>query len=479
MNNTDIYHSLRQRFRIMRWTIPLGLVSAVVFYQLGPARWMQHTYGDEIHFAIEILFYATLGPLLSFWVINVFGRWLDEKEQVEREVGASERRLASITTASADAILMLDPAGYIESWNHGAELLFGYKAPEALGQPFYELLGGGEAAVIEYNWLAETVRKNEFVRGHETICMDIDDQQIVVDLTATQLTGEQGVPIGMSVILRDITNRKRREEEIRQLNESLNELVAERTRDLAEKVAQLDQANSELQHLDQTRSEFISLVSHQIRAPLTNMQGSVERMQTDCGKINTTCTRMFTILEQQIARLDHLVQNVLNAARVESGDLKIHTEPVSVYPLVQRVVEEVRARTSGRVIHVPAKPGLPLVFADPNWMAEVLANLLDNADKYSPPGEKVEIELRADQNEITVSVRDFGPGLPLNEIERVFEKFYRADSSDTQSSYGYGLGLYVCRILMEAQGGRIWAENHPEIGAVFSFALPAWRGEDD
>ena len=105
-----------------------------------------------------------------------------------------------------------------------------------------------------------------------------------------------------------------------------------------------------------------------------------------------------------------------------------------------------------------------------------MVNLLDNADKYSPLGEEVSLEVRAEQTEVTISVRDYGPGLPPEDIERVFDKFYRTDSSDSQVAYGYGLGLYVCRRLVEAQGGRIWAENHPDGGAVFSFSLPVWQG---
>jgi K+-sensing histidine kinase KdpD len=285
--------------------------------------------------------------------------------------------------------------------------------------------------------------------------------------------------VGLSVILRNITERKRREEEIRRLNTSLNEQVAERTRELAEKVDELAQANAALQKLDQTRSEFISLVSHQIRAPLTNVQGAVERMRTDCCAINPTCVRMFSIVEQQTMRLDRLVRDVLNAARIETGDLVLHPEPISVLPVVQQAVEQMHARALDRPFHVPSKHGLPLVFADRDRVAEVLANLLDNADKYSPPGAAISLDVCADDTEVTISVQDAGPGLPSEDLERVFDKFYRIDSSDAQSAYGYGLGLYVCRCLVEAQGGRIWAENQLQGGAVFLFTLPAWRGDDN
>jgi signal transduction histidine kinase len=276
----------------------------------------------------------------------------------------------------------------------------------------------------------------------------------------------------MSVILRDITERKRREEEIRRLNASLMDQVAERTRELAAKVEELARTNAELQKLDRMRSEFVSLVSHQLRAPLTNIHGAVEHIEANCPVMNATCTRMLAIMNQQVERLDLLVRDVLNMARIESDTLVLQPEPISVLPVVQQVVEQTRARTAERPIRLPTKPGLPLVFADRDRVMEVLANLLDNADKYSPPGGEVIVDVWADQNEVAVSVRDFGPGLPASDLDRVFEKFYRTDSSDSQPAYGYGLGLYICRRLVEAQGGRIWAENHPEGGAIFAFTLP-------
>jgi len=253
--------------------------------------------------------------------------------------------------------------------------------------------------------------------------------------------------------------------------------VADRTQQLAEKVEELARANDELQKLDQMRAEFVSLVSHQLGAPLANMSGAVQRIWADCPVMNTTCTRMLNVLEQQTARLERLVQDVLNTALLETGELSLHPEPISVLPIVQQMIEQVETRTVDRPILLPAKPGLPLAFADRDRVADVLVNLLDNADKYSPPGEQIVIDVRASQTEITISVQDAGGGLPSSDLERVFDKFYRTDTGDAQVAYGYGLGLYVCRRLVEVQGGRIWVENHPQGGAVFSFTLPVWQGD--
>jgi PAS domain S-box-containing protein len=471
--------NLRQRIHLLNWILPLSFTAIAILYQLGLARWVHNNYNDTVHFTVEILFYGTAGPLLAYWTLRLIRGWLDEKEQAERQARASERRLASIISASADAILSVNSEQVVESWNKGAEQLFGYSAREIVGKSFKALFENEAPAEDEILWLDVKVKLDGFVRGHETICRHADGRPIQVELTATGLSDDQGVCIGKSIILRDITSRKRREEEIRWLNASLNQQVAERTHQLAEKFLELRRANDELKELDQMRSEFVSLVSHQIRGPLTNMSGAIERMRTACSQVNYTCDRMFTILNSQIVRLDLLVQDVLNAARIESGDLVLQREPLSILPIVTQVVEQTLTRTTNRPISLPVKPGLPLVYADRDRTTEILANLLDNADKYSPPGGKVEVDISADLKNVMVSVRDHGSGISPEKLPRLFEKFYRTDGSDSQTAYGYGLGLYVCRLLVEALDGHIWAENHPQGGAVFSFTLPLWQGEDE
>ena len=471
--------TLRERIAAFRWALPLTLSVLVFFYQLGPARWVHNAYDHAVHYVVEIIFYATVGPYLTYWAMRRIEGWLDEKERAERVAQESQHRLVAITSASADAILGVDSGGRIESWNRGAALLFGYAEKEIVGRPFTTLLQGEAGKAIAWRWLQEAVVQDGFVRGHEATCVDADGCSRAVELTATRLEERGGRPAGMSIIMRDITRRKQREEEIRHLNASLNRQVAERTRELAEKVDELARANSDLQKLDKTRSEFVSLVSHQIRAPLTNMRGAMERIVSDCPAFNPTCGRMFSVLENQVLRLDDLVQDVLTSDRLDAGEFVLHREPVSVGPVLKQVVEHMQGRKAGRSFLVREKPGLPIVFADRERLADVVANLLDNADKYAPANEAIIVEMHADDQQVTVSVRDFGAGLPPADLERIFERFYRTDSSDSQTAYGYGLGLYICRRLIEAQGGLIWAENHPGGGAVFSFSLPVWEGMND
>ncbi len=462
--------TLQRRVSVLRWALPLTLIVLTAVYELGPGHLLQAKPDDPVD--LEIFLYGVLTPFLSFWVLTLIGRWLEKTDRAERQAQLIDRRLASILSASADAILVLDPNDRIETWNRGAEELFGYTSSQMKGQPLAQLFGSSEAATIELKWFDQEVQQAGFVRSYETTVHDQAGRTVAVELTATRLHDEQGQPIGMSVILRDVTERKHREEEIKRLNANLSEQVAQRTHELAQKVEELAQANAQLKKLDQMRTEFVSLVSHQLRAPLTNMRGATERMMDRCGAINVTCSRMFTVLDQQVDRLDRLVQDVLSTTRIEAGELVLDREPISVLPVIQQVVEQTRSRHDARSIHLPTKPGLPLVFADRDRVAEVLTNLLDNADKYSPHEKEIDIDVQADQTEVTISVRDFGKGLQANDLDRVFEKFYRADNSDAQTAYGYGLGLYVCRRLIEAQGGRIWAENAHDGGAIFYFTLP-------
>jgi PAS domain S-box-containing protein len=467
--------TIRRRVAILTWLLPLSLAFLVVLFYLGSARWLQAKGNVGNLYYGASLFYAAAVAVLTFWVLRQIGLWLGETNQSQSQIEGETERLAQISKSSTDAILSVNAEVSIDSWNYGAERLFGFLAVDALGSSFSALLGDNSSAEVESRWLVGEVQRTGSLRGHETTCLDVNGQRIDVELTATLLTDHRGAPDGMSVIMRDINRRKHREEETQRLNTILNTQAAERNYELAVKVQEIGRANSELHKLDETRSEFVSLVSHQIRAPLTNMGGAVQRMQRDCKAINPTCARMFAVFEQQVDRLDRLVQDVLNASRLEAGEVSLQPEPISMMPIVRQAANEIRSGTPGRTIHIAEKPGLPLVFADRYRVAEILANLLDNADKYSPPDEKITVQLRADQTEVTVAVRDAGSGIPPQDLERIFDKFYRTDSSDAQTAYGYGLGLYVCRRLVEEQGGRIWAENHPDGGALFSLALPVWQ----
>lgn len=269
-----------------------------------------------------------------------------------------------------------------------------------------------------------------------------------------------------------VEQKEQAEAEVYRLNNELQQRVEERTRELKKKADALTIANAQLQELDQIKSEFVSLVSHEFRAPLTNMRGAVELIGDNCAMLNSTCTRMVGIVNAEVSRLGRLVEGVLNISRIEAGELQLTSETVDMVKVANQVLDEFTARKVPCKLHRPRRASHPIVWADSDHLHQVIANLVDNAVKYSPDNSEVtlSIEIREDQGVLSVS--DQGPGIPMEDQSRLFQKFYRLDSGDDKETYGYGLGLYLCRRLIEGMNGRIWIESQPGHGATFLFALP-------
>ncbi len=285
-------------------------------------------------------------------------------------------------------------------------------------------------------------------------------------------TGPISVWFILRVVRAWVEQKEQAEGEVYRLNAELQQRVEERTRELREKNEALAAANAQLQELDRLKSEFVSLVSHELRAPLTNVRGAVELMEGGCSALNPTCARMFKIVSEQIGRLGRMVEDVLNVSRIETDGLTLASQAVDALQVIDRVVNEFAARGSRRNFRRPRGGVHPRLWADPDRLHEVVTNLVDNAAKYSPEDAEVAVSVEVKQNEGVVSVSDSGPGIPREAQSHLFEKFQRLDSSDSKESYGYGLGLYLCRRLVEAMGGRIWVESEPGNGATFRFALP-------
>jgi signal transduction histidine kinase len=262
------------------------------------------------------------------------------------------------------------------------------------------------------------------------------------------------------------------EAEVYRLNAELQERVEERTRELQQKADALEAANAQLQELDQIKSEFVSLVSHEFRSPLTNMGGALELMGESCVGHGAACNRWLSIVNREVGRLGRLVEDVLNVSRVEAGELRLNCQEVDAVAVSNQVLDEFRARDVHKDLScLPGSACLPL-WADADLLHQVIANLVDNAVKYSPDGSAVTIRAESSGSEGILSVSDEGPGIPVKAQSRLFEKFSRLDSGDDKETYGYGLGLYLCRRLVEGMNGRIWVESTVGHGSTFHLAVP-------
>lgn len=481
--------------------LPLAVFLAVLIYETFGFFFLR-AIPDFFRSLSDLLIFGTIGPVAIWFTVNWIAQRIEEaegalaaKEQAEREqqraleaAREQERLLAAVCSNTADAIITLNNDGIIQAWNRGAEMIFGYTADEVVGKHFRIILPPEVEARGEIEWLAEQVKAKGFIRNYETERVAKDGRRVIVDLTRTLLRNEQGEVIGSSAVLRDITDRVRAEQAIQQLNLKLEAKVAERTAQLAaateelrRRNRELEKANQDLQKLDELKSEFVSMVSHELRAPLTNINGSIELLLSgDAPCYDRSHRELLQIVREQSARLTRLVQGILNVSRIEAGQLILQPQAFNIVMLIERVIGVWESRGVANPFEHPRAQNLPSVWADRDRTEEVLFNLIDNAIKYSPEGAPIRIDAEADDKFVTVSVSDRGIGIPLEEVDKIFDKFHRVDRGDNTETYGHGLGLYICRRLIEAQGGQIEVESVLGEGSTFRFSLPlAGRSESE
>ena len=256
-------------------------------------------------------------------------------------------------------------------------------------------------------------------------------------------------------------------EQLHQLETFANQmsLALERAR-LAEE-AQEAQVRVEAERL---RSSLLSSVSHDLRTPLATITGAATTLLASGTRVDDGTQReLLESVRDEADRLNRLVQNLLEMTRLQSGMLELHRDWHPIEEVVGAALRRFGKRLAGRRVDVALAPDLPLVSMDDVLVEQVFINLLDNALKYTPAGTPIRIAATASDERITVEIADRGPGLPSGEEERVFEKFHRGGVT---SERGAGLGLAICKGIVQAHGGRVWAHNLPEGGAAFFFTLP-------
>ena len=228
---------------------------------------------------------------------------------------------------------------------------------------------------------------------------------------------------------------------------------------------------------ERMRSALVATVSHELRSPLTAITGYTETLLNDGPWDSQTQREFLEVVALSAARLSGLVDNLLDAATLEAGALRLQREPVRVERLAERVLQQRRLLAGACTLHLETRPGLPLADADPIRVEQVLANLVDNAIKYSPQGGAIRVRIGADKDGmLSITVTDQGSGIPADHLPHLFDRFYRVETSG-RSTRGVGLGLYICRSLVESHGGRIWVDSEPGRGSTFGFTLPALTEE--
>jgi len=243
---------------------------------------------------------------------------------------------------------------------------------------------------------------------------------------------------------------------------------------------ELAKAYDELQALDRLQQEFVQNVSHELRTPLTFIKGYVELMLEEAmGELAESQRNALQIVAQRTDAMARLINNLLSLQQVEMESLR--PTRVSLAGVTTTVLEsaEAAATKAGIVLEAEIPETLPPVWADRSCLEQVFDNILGNAIKFSPDGGKITVCIREEGEYLRVAVSDTGIGIPDDQLERIFERFYQVNGSPTRRFGGTGLGLALVKEAIEAQGGKVWAESRGEgQGSTFFFTLPILRGED-
>ena len=251
--------------------------------------------------------------------------------------------------------------------------------------------------------------------------------------------------------------------EIATLGRAFNEMANSLERDARER-----------DRVEQMKDDFVLTVSHELRTPVTVVKGFAEMLTAQRKSLNARQFEAAEVIAESAGQLQKMINDLLDLARSDAGKLRIEPEPTAVRPLAQGIGRQMRPNFENKDqrFTVSVEKDLPDVHADAGRIGQVLANLLTNANKYAPEGAQVRLAATKVGDEIEFRVSDDGPGLDEDQLEHVFDRFWRADSSESQSVGGTGLGLAIAKSLVELHGGAISANSSPGEGATFSFVLP-------
>jgi signal transduction histidine kinase len=221
------------------------------------------------------------------------------------------------------------------------------------------------------------------------------------------------------------------------------------------------------------KSTFISVVSHELKTPVALIKGYADTLRREDAQWDQdTIRNSLNIIVEESDHLNHLINNLLEASRIQAGGLTLKPTYFLLPPLIEKLVSGFHLQTDKHTFKIDFSPDFPAVYGDEERIKEVMSNLLGNAVKYSPSGGLIRVGGRADSKWLTVYVADSGIGIPSHERSNIFDRFYRVENNLSRTTQGTGLGLYLCRAIVQAHGGRIWVESMPDKGSVFVFTLP-------
>ncbi len=375
----------------------------------------------------------------------------------------SETRYRNLFESAQDGIFIIDAeTGKIQEANAQATALTGYSEKELQSMRFWDLIVKDRRLEVRSyfqnrDFSRQTMNSIPLLRSDESVLMT------EVYSNTTQIGGNRLI----QCLMRNITSRVKAEWMIREAVDAARAL----NRKLTEK-------NTELEEIARSKMEFLNFVSHELRTPLTTLQWAGDRLQRilDAVEIEDT-QRLLQIVKEDTGKLMVLVNQLLEFSRIEASRLRLNKQAQLILPLIDNIIKIKKNRIREKKINfrVHAPKNLVRVMFDPQKLEIVFNNLIDNSLKYSFAKGSIKIVVKQNmlpEPNLEVKVKDDGVGIPESDLERVFERFYRGSRTEILKTSGTGLGLSISRAIIEAHGGKIWAEKPPNKGCVIAFTLP-------
>jgi PAS domain S-box-containing protein len=361
--------------------------------------------------------------------------------QLYQQVSAEKQQLDAIIEHSADGVMIMDPELRILVFNRALSQMTGWPAEQAIGTPCYQVLAldglsgqdlcGAEPGTLTFEGDEPWVAEGELCRP--------SGSRIAVRVTYSPLYDEEGRLGHVLANVVDITRFREAEE---------------------------------------MKSTFISVISHELKTPVSLIKGYANTLaREDANWDRATVREGLQVINEESDRLNSLINNLLDASRIQAGGFRLERADVSIPRLAAKVVENFRLQTAAHRFILDFAQDLPVISGDEERLRQVFNNLVSNAIKYAPDGGEIRIGGWSDGSQVTVYVADQGIGIPLEEQGKLFQRFYRVDSSLRRKTQGAGLGLYLCRSIVEAHGGRIWLRSEPGKGTTVFFTLSLADGQ--
>ncbi len=372
-----------------------------------------------------------------------------------RDVSESKRaeeRFAAVVEAAPDAMVIVAADGVIQLVNAQMVRLFGYSREELVGQKVEMLVPARfrERHVGHRRAFGDRASLRPMGAGLELAGVRKDGSEFAIEISLSPLGHEAGSGLTCATI-RDVSERR--------LVEEAQALAAERERE----------AVARLREIDRMRSDFLSTVSHELRTPLTAIKGFSEWLGSSWEMTSEDRKRdMLRRIHHAGDRLDFLIQDLLDFSRMERGELQVSVTPLSLRVLVEEALQHTASALEGHPVDCELDSAL--VLADRTLFLRVVENLLTNAAKFSEPHSLIELSARSTDQQVTLSVRDHGVGIPESERAKIFDRFYRVPST-AQTVPGTGIGLAIVKQFMEAQGGTVSVRSPEGGGAEFRLRL--------